>query len=152
MLDDIIFDQRDQLENITEQFNSIKAEARESKDEVTTLEKRLKDVRQHWENDKDLIVRLSRERDELKLNIKEAQSHKQSCTFCFQPHQANTCQNYTTQKERWTGAVELKLCTNCLVSGHSVKECSSRPCKFNGCTAKHHTILHSPDPNNPAIR
>lgn len=81
------------------------------------------------------------------------------CLLCSAPHPLFKCQSFLakTPHERFAFAKQHKLCVNCLVSPHSLKNCSSsHKCRI--CRLPHHTTLHfdknipsstSSDINNP---
>uniref|UniRef100_A0A914ZYR1 CCHC-type domain-containing protein n=1 Tax=Parascaris univalens TaxID=6257 RepID=A0A914ZYR1_PARUN len=46
----------------------------------------------------------------------------QVCAFCSEPHWADTCPRFTTLKERFDRARQLRLCFKCLRKGHNQKD------------------------------
>ena len=48
-----------------------------------------------------------------------------------------------SSEERKEFAKTNKLCENCLLKGHSLESCISKfNCRKDGCSQKHHTLLH----------
>ncbi|XP_071653000.1 uncharacterized protein [Temnothorax longispinosus] len=80
------------------------------------------------------------------------------CPVCKEPHYVSKCAQFLklSPRERQAKARDLKLCLNCLRSGHGLKDCPSEwTCR--SCGMKHHTLLHFeqasvPSPANaPAV-
>ena len=72
----------------------------------------------------------------------EADTKKRECTFCGDDqHKAVHCTKLTTQEERYNFVRTNHLCFNCLVSGHSMKDCKSRNV-CGRCSKRHHSSLH----------
>ncbi|XP_055633517.1 uncharacterized protein LOC129773882 [Toxorhynchites rutilus septentrionalis] len=71
----------------------------------------------------------------------------QRCYVCHnEGHTAFTCPKFTKMSipERWETIKAGRHCFNCLIPGHSTKECKSqRKCQI--CSTKHHTLLHRGD-------
>ena len=69
-------------------------------------------------------------------------STNQSCPVCQQGHQIYWCDKFKalTPKEKYTEAIKLKLCTNCLRTGHFKDACISSACRK--CNKPHNTLLH----------
>ncbi|XP_031335176.1 uncharacterized protein LOC116164758 [Photinus pyralis] len=66
-----------------------------------------------------------------------------TCTFCKGSHIIFACQQFKdlSVDSRLQHVIELKICTNCLRSGHNVRNChASSLCKK--CGGKHATLLH----------
>lgn len=71
------------------------------------------------------------------------------CCWCGKEHDILTCKvlddlPVTEKWERWrryTG--RKKLCFTCLSDAHLAPKCEADPCGIDGCTKKHHPILHS---------
>ena len=71
-----------------------------------------------------------------------------NCQICKkEPHKAYACKVFsnTELKKRWNWVKDLKLCVNCLGSGHRVSNCKAGHCTISGCTKNHHTLLHNPN-------
>ena len=99
------------------------------------------------------------ERPHLKSNFQKksqpTQNYRASvekCPCCSENHRIYSCKKFTNMspKDRknlfWTS----KLCFNCLISGHSTKECKSKhTCKT--CHSKHNSLLHLPDAPKGAV-
>ena len=50
-------------------------------------------------------------------------------------------------EDRFVFVRQRKLCINCLVPGHFVRDCSKKSfCRVHGCTDKHSTFLHPKEP------
>ncbi|KAH9638600.1 hypothetical protein HF086_003845 [Spodoptera exigua] len=68
-----------------------------------------------------------------------------SCFICKKEHLSYYCEKFNnmTIEERNAEVLKLKLCTNCLRSGHFVNQCLASACKF--CKRKHNSLLHKPN-------
>lgn len=69
--------------------------------------------------------------------------NENACTLCKNgTHPLFRCQHFQqlTPPERLNFAQKQKLCVNCLKSGHSAKNCTSRSC--TKCNKKHNSMLH----------
>lgn len=66
-----------------------------------------------------------------------------SCTYCKKPHFIYNCPEFInlTVKEKCENVKKLKLCNNCLKTGHYSSKCNFGPCRK--CSAKHNTLLHA---------
>lgn len=64
------------------------------------------------------------------------------CAYCKGSHFIYNCRNFLRLQinDRYSEVKKLKLCTNCLRSGHFRTECRSSGCKR--CQGKHSTFLH----------
>ncbi|XP_071629554.1 uncharacterized protein [Temnothorax longispinosus] len=65
------------------------------------------------------------------------------CPVCKEPHYVSKCTQFLklSPRERQAKARDLKLCFNCLRSGHGSKDCPSAwTCR--SCGMQHHTLLH----------
>ena len=63
------------------------------------------------------------------------------CHLCEADHFVNNCTAFTTGAKRSDKAKKMKLCYNCLSSGHTTADCqSAHRCKT--CGMRHHTSLH----------
>ncbi|XP_071052883.1 uncharacterized protein [Onthophagus taurus] len=71
-----------------------------------------------------------------------ANSGVKRCVNCKGEHYIQECSNFTklTVQGRIDRVKQLKVCMNCLRSGHFVKQCRSSSCKR--CNSRHHTLLH----------
>lgn len=67
-------------------------------------------------------------------------NHK--CNFCKKQHLIYSCPDFLqlTVPERIEKVKDLKLCENCLCTGHSVNKCKLRSCKI--CKNRHSSLLH----------
>ncbi|XP_013189615.2 uncharacterized protein LOC106134183 [Amyelois transitella] len=66
------------------------------------------------------------------------------CTYCKNNHYICHCTDFTTLtvEQRRDFAKNNNLCFNCLVKGHSIRNCRQRTtCRT--CNYKHHTLLHN---------
>lgn len=71
------------------------------------------------------------------------QNKEPKCILCSSAHALFKCQLFLakTPQERFSYAKQHKLCVNCLVSPHSIKNCgSTHKCRI--CRFPHHTVLH----------
>lgn len=73
-------------------------------------------------------------------------SKKNKCPACKSEScsKLSTCKRFKgwPRSERWSCVKENKLCTRCL-GNHSFYRCrSNQSCNAEGCTKKHHTLLH----------
>lgn len=69
--------------------------------------------------------------------------HSKLCNLCHHnDHFLYKCPQYLTMepKERYKSIRRLKLCINCLRSGHVVRDCKGSTC--TRCSQRHHTTLH----------
>lgn len=64
------------------------------------------------------------------------------CNFCKDDHLIYGCKTFLNLpvRDRSEHVTKLKLCRNCLCSGHDVEKCRSSGCKK--CKSKHNTLLH----------
>ncbi|XP_024892895.1 uncharacterized protein LOC112468092 [Temnothorax curvispinosus] len=65
------------------------------------------------------------------------------CPVCKESHYVSKCSQFLKllPRERQAKARDLRLCLNCLRSGHGMKDCPSAwACR--SCGTKHHTLLH----------
>ncbi|XP_072389396.1 uncharacterized protein [Diabrotica undecimpunctata] len=69
-------------------------------------------------------------------------SNTLNCSLCSQNHLIYSCPNFSKLQptSRLNEAKRLKLCINCLRSGHPTKNCKSSGCRK--CGKPHHTLLH----------
>ena len=70
---------------------------------------------------------------------------KLKCLHCTGKHWLSQCENFKRKpvEERFKLIHSLKLCDNCLTSGHVARACQKRSfCKIEGCKFKHSTFLH----------
>ena len=68
------------------------------------------------------------------------QKTNQQCSYCSGSHFSHECTKYKTVNARKDRVMSLKLCFNCLKSGHSSKTCrSTRTCRT--CGLHHHSSL-----------
>ena len=72
------------------------------------------------------------------------------CKMCSGIHAIYNCAQFNQQspQQRRSFTTEYSLCGNCLNSGHSVSQCTS---KFNCriCKKRHHTLIHVPVETSP---
>ena len=71
-------------------------------------------------------------------------NHRQ-CVLCNSNHWLSQCSDFHNKSvdERYNIVNAKRLCRNCLVSGHLVKNCPKDSfCKVDGCRVKHSTFLH----------
>ncbi|XP_047037588.1 uncharacterized protein LOC124642882 [Helicoverpa zea] len=70
-------------------------------------------------------------------------SYKKSCDICHESHHLHACSKFNdmSTEARLDTALKLKLCLNCLRSGHTAKHCFLKgSCKY--CNKKHNSLLH----------
>ncbi|KAJ8982110.1 hypothetical protein NQ317_002337 [Molorchus minor] len=69
------------------------------------------------------------------------------CNFCSKPHKIYKCPEFQklSVSERSAKVIELKLCENCLCTGHDKVSCRTEGCKL--CKQKHNRLLHVSEPN-----
>lgn len=67
---------------------------------------------------------------------------KYRCNLCKQNHLIYTCEKFLKMSvaQRWETIKGLKLCSNCLCTGHFSYKCQKMGCKI--CRAKHSALLH----------
>ena len=73
----------------------------------------------------------------------------ETCPCCAERHKIWSCQKFRDMPvdKRWQEAKALRLCYRCLGSGHRGDSCTkSRACKVEGCSRKHHHLLHGNGP------
>lgn len=75
----------------------------------------------------------------------EYQQSRPCCPYCQQDHYLFACQAFVNlnAEEKYNEVKKLRLCVNCLRSGHSSRECKSSRCKK--CNLNHNTLLHNPE-------
>uniref|UniRef100_A0A915B870 CCHC-type domain-containing protein n=1 Tax=Parascaris univalens TaxID=6257 RepID=A0A915B870_PARUN len=62
---------------------------------------------------------------------------RQVCAFCSEPHWADSCPRFTTLKERFDRARQLRLCFKCLREGHNQNDCTRNVSCYH-CKRKGH--------------
>ena len=65
--------------------------------------------------------------------------------MCGKSHRLMNCYQFLKQslEERKNFVQNKKLCKNCLSKGHQLDACVSKfTCQKDGCSQKHHTLLH----------
>lgn len=69
-------------------------------------------------------------------------SYQVKCMLCQKDHYLSNCSDFLKLpiNERIEKVKKLRLCLNCLRSGHFNKYCRGNPCKK--CRLKHHSLLH----------
>ena len=67
------------------------------------------------------------------------------CSICRGPHKIWTCRTFRTRtiEERFRAAEEISASTNCLMTGHTLSQCTAGSCRI--CGQRHHTLLHRSD-------
>ncbi|KAK2578819.1 hypothetical protein KPH14_011853 [Odynerus spinipes] len=75
-----------------------------------------------------------------------ANTSQPTCALCKREHFIQTCPTFLGKqsRDRADTARRLKLCLNCLRSGHSIAQCRSSSCR--NCQRRHNTLLHFYDP------
>ncbi|XP_071053586.1 uncharacterized protein [Onthophagus taurus] len=70
------------------------------------------------------------------------ESNVRVCAICKGEHYIQDCPNFAklSVQGRIDQVKRLKLCINCLRTGHYLQQCRSSSCKK--CKARHHTLLH----------
>ena len=71
-----------------------------------------------------------------------SQGSKSHCPLCGKEHKLRVCFRFgaMTADKRHDEVKKLKVCYNCLGSGHHVRQCQSSPC--SRCGKMHNTLLH----------
>ena len=65
------------------------------------------------------------------------------CLFCGQhQHPARSCPQQMKPDKVYLKAVEALLCLNCLRMGHHASSCPHPGCTVEGCSGRHHKLLH----------
>lgn len=74
--------------------------------------------------------------------VPNSNTYSNRCPYCENPHYINQCQKFLalSVRSRIQTARNLRLCTNCLRSGHLVSNCRASSCRT--CKGKHNTLLH----------
>ena len=96
------------------------------------------------------VLALGEEANVKQVGVNSQQTHHQTkqsnqkanqrCSYCSGDHYSHECTKYKTVNSRKDRVVSLKLCYNCLTSGHSSKTChSTRTCRT--CGSHHHSSL-----------
>ncbi|XP_052752614.1 uncharacterized protein LOC128201063 [Galleria mellonella] len=70
---------------------------------------------------------------------------KIGCVYCKKNHNITSCEEFKilSVDERWSWLREFKVCYRCLRrSSHLWKTCKVNPCGINGCSFRHHPLLH----------
>ena len=83
-------------------------------------------------------------------------SNFKKCSYCGDAHSVKSCNTFkaldVTARAEWVK--EKRLCFRCLNGAHRIAECDSTAiCKVEGCTQRHHPLLHGAPrvfPINPA--
>ena len=68
-----------------------------------------------------------------------------ACLFCKKSHSLNKCKDFTelSRRKRVEFLKRNRCCFRCLKVGHMLDKCSEKVgCTVDGCTGKHHTVLH----------
>lgn len=75
-------------------------------------------------------------------NYPNSYNREIKCCVCQESHFIYHCSKFSNMpmSEKYTVIRQLKLCNNCLRSGHSKNDCLSSGCKK--CKLKHNTLLH----------
>ena len=71
------------------------------------------------------------------------------CSSCDANHWLSQCDAFKQMsvEDRFVFVRQKKLCINCFVPGHFVRDCSKKSfCREHGCTDKHSTFLHPKQP------
>lgn len=68
-----------------------------------------------------------------------------NCFCCEGDHRIYDCPSFASKsaEERIMRATDLKLCLNCLRSGHTTQSCRLSSCRI--CNKRHNTLLHKPE-------
>ncbi|XP_049294095.1 uncharacterized protein LOC125769418 [Anopheles funestus] len=84
----------------------------------------------------------------------ETSKQKAKCLICNKPHETIKCYALVNKNvtERQQIVKNKRLCAGCLKSNnHAIDACrSAQKCGINGCTSKHHKMLH-PSGTTPAV-
>jgi len=72
-----------------------------------------------------------------------------NCKFCSKEHISSKCEKFKTLKQRTDRAGELGLCSKCLSSGHTKKDCKNHPFPFpcSECRSSQHIRPFCPKEN-----
>ena len=79
-------------------------------------------------------------------NSKPSRTQAIKCWLCEGAHMLSSCHQFErkNQEERLKITRSKGLCDNCFKRGHKAKECYQKGhCTYEGCTGKHHSLLHS---------
>lgn len=111
------------------------------------------DFKQFLKSRADVLESLNRsKRDQSKNNQKSSSNTKsfavsadnteRSCVVCKGDHRLTDCKVYKalSTDERWKQVTKLKLCHNCLRTGHATNRCRLGGCRV--CKRLHNTTLH----------
>ena len=83
---------------------------------------------------------------------KPQQQSTTSCPFCNMQHKLEACAAFTKLdiKERWNWVKRHRVCFACFQRAHSKNNCPKKTtCSTNGCTRRHHPLLHEDTTNPP---
>ncbi|XP_045501642.1 uncharacterized protein LOC123698874 [Colias croceus] len=88
--------------------------------------------------------RITRKRTERAYAASNASERETRCPVCEREHKLIECRQFTNSdvNTRWEIAKKHRVCFRCLRSKHQRATCRARPCGLNGCTMKHHKMLH----------
>jgi len=78
---------------------------------------------------------------------KETTTLTQACPVCNEPHPITLCSQFKEMnyEERVKIMRSSNLCNNCFKPGHIALGCLEvNSCEIDGCTRRHHTMLHPP--------
>lgn len=79
------------------------------------------------------------------LNVVDETRALTSCAICSDDHAVEKCSDLVSLAvaDRWNVIREKGLCFGCLESDHAVTSCNNkRSCGIDGCSRKHHRLLH----------
>lgn len=99
---------------------------------------------------KEPTTKPSNPKPSLKSHISTSAKSSNNCLICGEDHRHFECSKFHAMNisERIAKVKELKICFNCLRSGHRVVDCSTKKTCSN-CHKKHHSLLHEESFSKP---
>ncbi|XP_072384596.1 uncharacterized protein [Diabrotica undecimpunctata] len=132
----------DKLDTVTEREWDLSKTGSATFDDLIEFLKRRADILENR------ILKTSENKDNFQRNYSKGKFSKSfistqvSCQFCQNAHKISNCPEFLrlSVKQRAEQVKGLKLCLNCLHTGHISKGCKYGKC--HKCALKHHTLLH----------
>ncbi|KAK3729175.1 hypothetical protein QZH41_000580 [Actinostola sp. cb2023] len=91
-------------------------------------------------------------REQNNSHSRPSYSDVQTCPACKGSHQLKGCHKFTNMsfEDRFKIMRSCNLCNNCFKQGHIALGClEKKSCEVEGCTRRHHTLLHHPNSSTP---
>ena len=91
------------------------------------------------------------------LEEPEKQNERKNGLTCWlykEKHRLMDCHKFKMKpvKDRIDFAAKVKICKNCFLKTHLLKDCiCSMKCRVDGCGKKHHTLLHLKSPHQATV-